>query len=43
MTVGEAQVEKIASALAEAGLYGPEFSGEVHLNPVPKACTFLGK
>ncbi len=43
MTIGQAQVETITEALKSNGLLTPEVSGELHINPVPKACTFLGK
>jgi len=42
MTIAEKQVEKIIGALEAAGLFEPEASGEIIVNPVPRAFTYLG-
>lgn len=43
MTVAKAQKEAICEALVKAGLHSSEASGELHQNPVLRACTYLGK
>lgn len=43
MTVAKGQRDAICQALAQAGLHSLEASGELHQNPVIRACTYLGK
>lgn len=42
MTVGKVQHDAICEALVKAGLHSLEASGELHQNPVLRACTYLG-
>lgn len=43
MTIPGAMVDKVGAALVEHGLLEPAVSGELVMNPVPRALTYLGK
>jgi hypothetical protein len=42
LIIGEAQINKFADVLSNAGLNESQMSGFVELLPVPQACTYLG-
>ncbi|MEK6797043.1 MAG: hypothetical protein AABZ39_19880 [Spirochaetota bacterium] len=42
LIISQAQVDTIAKAMEEAGVFDKNTAGVIELKPVPKACTYLG-